>query len=124
MEKRYRALRTIATIYKLLGVIAGAITLLIVLGLCAGIVLGGAALEGVARELGGGQGMGLLSSTIGGLAVGLFALLNGGLLALTFFSLGEGISLLIALEENTRYTAQVLNYQVRAGGEPPAPPAV
>lgn len=117
MEKRYRALRTIGTIYKVLGVIAGIITILVVVGVCATSVLGGAALNQFGQDWGG---IGMFEGVLGGVIFSLIAALNGGLISLTFYSLGEGIYLFLAIEENTRYTAQLLSYQVNASAGAPA----
>ncbi|MEA3351410.1 MAG: hypothetical protein U9Q82_12370 [Chloroflexota bacterium] len=112
MEKKYKALRTIGTIYKILGTVAGIVTLLAVIGICAASVMGGAALDSVSQEFGdyGYSGpSGVFSGLVGGLLISLFVILNGGGLALTFFAMGEVIYVLISLEENTRATAALLN---------------
>lgn len=116
MEKRYRALRTIGTIYKVLGTIAGILTLLGVLAGCATSVLGGAALDQFGQDL---TGIGMFGGVVGGVIFSLILALNGGLIALTLYSLGEGIYLFLAIEENTRYTAQVLSYQVNRSADAP-----
>lgn len=116
MEKRYRALRTIGTIYKVLGAIAGILTILVVLGICATSVLGGAALNQFGQDL---TGLGMFEGILGGLIFSLILVLNGGLISLTLYSLGEGIYLFLAIEENTRYTAQLINYQVNASAGAP-----
>lgn len=117
MEKRYTALRIIATVYKVLGVIAGVITLLAVLGICASSLFGGAMLDRF-NELGRSGPMGLFTGAVGGLIAGLAGLIYGGGLALTLYAAGEGISLLIALEENTRATATYL-YRLQHQTNPP-----
>jgi hypothetical protein len=58
MEKRYRALRIIATFYKIAGALVLAFALLAAVGLCLAGVLGGTALEGFNREFGDMRGMG------------------------------------------------------------------
>ena len=112
MEKRYTALRIVATVYKVLGVIALIITLLAVLGFCLTGLAGG----GLLRELGRGPNATPLAGpglgAVGGLLAGGLALLYGGGLAVTLYGLGEAIYLLIALEENTRATAQLLQKQL------------
>ncbi len=117
MERRYTALRTIGTVYKALGVLAGIVTILIVLSLCATSVLGGTVLGNLAREFGRGPGMGVsFGGVIGGVLGSLLAILYGGGLAVTLYAFGEGIYLLLALEENTRVTAALL--QQRSGPQP------
>jgi len=109
MEKRYAALRIIGTIYKVLGGITGALTLLAAVGICATSILGGAALDSFGREFGGDTGLlGLFSGFFGGLITSLVVILYGGVLAITLYAFGEGVYLLLALEENTRTTAMLL----------------
>ena len=50
----------------------------------------------------------MISGLFGGLIFIGFVILNGGGLSLTLFAIGEGISLLIAMEENTRATTMLL----------------
>lgn len=108
MEKKYTALRTIATIYKIIGGITAVITILIAIALCATSVFGGAAMDSFSREFGSGGMSGMFGGVVGGLLASLFAIINGGALALTFYAMGEGIFVLLALEENTRETAALL----------------
>lgn len=109
MEKRYRALRIISTLYKILGAIVLVIAVLSAIGLCLAGVLGGTALQGLSNDLGSnGAAMGFLGSAFGGIIVGLASLIGGGLSGLSLFAMGEGISLAIAVEENTRATAIAL----------------
>ncbi|MFQ5922820.1 MAG: hypothetical protein ACE5M4_08250 [Anaerolineales bacterium] len=112
MQTRYRALNIISTIYKVLGGIIGVITLLLVLVICASSVLGGAAIDSLGREFGNGGGSGLLGGVFGGLLLSLVTILYGGLIAVTLFAIGEAIDLLLALEENTRMTAEILRGQL------------
>lgn len=112
MKKRFVALRVIGTIYKVFGGIAGVVTILIVLGLCATSVLGGAVMENIGREFGGNTGfMGLFSGIFGGLLLSVVAIVYGGGLAVTLFAAGEGVYLLLALEENSRETVMLLRQQ-------------
>lgn len=108
MNKRFVILRTIATIYKILGIIAAALTLLSIIGFCATSVLGGAFLESVSQELDYISGTNMMGGVVGAVVLSLVTLLSGGGAALTFYAMGEGIYLLIALEENTRATAALL----------------
>lgn len=116
MEPRYRALRIIGTIYKVLGGLAGVITVLLVLAICATSVLGGAALESLSTELGEGSAAGgLFGGVVGGILLSLIAILYGGTISVTLYGFGEGIYLLLALEENTRATAQMLRSKTSVG---------
>ena len=115
MEKRYSALRFIGTIYKLIGILVLVLTVLGALAACVGALLGGTALSQAGSQS-GVPFLPFLSSAIGGLFLAFFGLLYGGAIGLTLFAAGDLISLLLALEENTRNTAALLRGQ-------PAPPA-
>jgi hypothetical protein len=120
MEKRYTALRTIGTIYKILGIVVGVLTILAVLAVCGGSILGGAALNNLGSQFGGSIGMGgIFGGVVGGAIIGIFVLLYGGGAAITLYALGEGIYLLLSLEESSRTTALMLTNQ--AGVRPPPP---
>ncbi len=110
MQKKYTALRIISTVYKIIGGIAGVLTLLVALGLCVTSVAGGAAVDSLGQQFGGQGGIGgTFGGLVGGLILAIVAIIYGGGLALTLFAAGEGINLLIDLEENTRLTANLLN---------------
>jgi hypothetical protein len=111
MEKRFSILRLIGTVYKVLGGIAAVLTLLSVVGFCLFTVLGGAASSSFGR--GSQVFAGLLSSGIIGVISALLTLLYGGIASITLFGAGEAIFLMIALEENTRTTAQLLQQQMQ-----------
>ncbi|NMC79741.1 MAG: hypothetical protein GYA59_10310 [Chloroflexi bacterium] len=109
MEKRYVALRTIGTIYKVLGIIAAIFTILAMLGICGTSVLGGAALDRLGHQFGNDSSFGgMFGGVFGGLLMSVVILLYGGGLAVTLYALGEGVYLLLALEENTRQTVALL----------------
>lgn len=98
MEKRFTALRIIGTLYKVLGLLAGLFTLLIVLALC------GLPFLWEPRGAFFGPRPGVAESFAGAFV----ALLYGGATTLTLLGLGEGVDLLLAIEENTRATALYL----------------
>lgn len=111
MEKRFKVLRTIGNIYKILGIIIAAITILVALGICAASFLGSAAVARYTRDFGNmpfpylPRAGGALAGVIGA----IFAILYGGMMAISFYGLGEGVELLIAMEENTRKSAELLD---------------
>ena len=106
MEKRYKVLRTVSFIYKLIGITAGIITVIIALAICATSLLSGAAIDSMLYGFGNDPGFGgYLGTGVIGIIFSFISILYGGLFALTFYAFGEGINLLIALEENTRATA-------------------
>jgi hypothetical protein len=127
MDKHFPILRIIGTIYKVVGIIIAVVTLLSAIGFCGMSVLGGTAMESTLRNLPGGvqgpgQGFGLLGGVVGGVVVSLVMILFGGIYAVTIYALGEAVSLLIALEENTRRTALLLHSQHEHHEAPAAPP--
>jgi|APMed6443717190_1056831.scaffolds.fasta_scaffold571689_1 hypothetical protein len=97
MDKRYTALRVIATIYKIIGVLVALLTVLAVVLMIVGVA-------GNSRSL---AMYGLAGPEMIVIAV-ISTLLGGGLGALGIFAVGEALFLLINLEENTRYTAILL----------------
>jgi hypothetical protein len=112
MEKRYKALRIIGTVYKVLGGISAVVTVMLVIAFCATSVLGGAALDRFGREFGGHSPMGgFLGGMLGGVVGTVMVILYGGGLSVTLYGIGEGVDLLMALEENTRLTAELLRKQ-------------
>jgi len=112
MEKQFKALRIIGTFYKVLGIIAGIVTILTALGFCGTSVLGGAALDTLGSEYVGDTGFaGLFSGFLGGLLLSVVMIIYGGGLAVTLYAAGEGVYLLLALEENTRATVKLLQQQ-------------
>lgn len=118
MEKRYAALRIVGNIYKVLGIIAAVLTVVAVLAICGTSVLGGAALDSMGRQfgqdLGGG---GVFGGVLGGVILSVVAVVYGGIIALTLYAFGEMVYLLVALEENTRLTALMLQGQGGAAAE-------
>lgn len=97
MEKKFTALRIIGTIYKIAGILIALATVLAVFALIVGGVAGGAGLGSVGLDSPIVMIFALISTVIG-----------GGLAALGIFAIGEGLFLLINLEENTRFSAMVL----------------
>ncbi len=103
MEKRFAALRIIGTVYKILGGIAGALTLLMLLGICATTLLGGAFVRGLGGNFGDS-----ISGFFTAIIMSVMVIVYGGGVAVTLYAFGEGVYLLLALEENTRATMIVL----------------
>lgn len=120
VEKRYRALRAIGTIYKVLGGIVGVITVLLALGACLMGIAGGATMDIMSDQLDLPiTGLGTLGGIFYGLILAVVVILYGGGLALALFALGESIFLAVAVEENTRTTAMLLQDQMRRMAAPP-----
>jgi len=104
VQKRYPFLRVLSIIYKVLGGIAAALTILGAIGICVVMIAGGAALGDLEREL--GTPLPGIGGVAGGIIGGLFVLLYGGFIAVTLYAFGEMLSLFISMEENIRSLAQ------------------
>lgn len=116
MTKKFYALRIIATIYKILGILLIATTLLSIIGICVTSLLGGAALDQFSREFNQDTyGMGMAGGLLTGTVISIVAILTGGMLGLQLFAAGENISLMLAIEENTRLAVALLQRESPAG---------
>lgn len=107
MEKRFTALRVIGTVFKVLAWISLLVGILgAVLGLVAGFSLGGEdSLLGLD-----------LAGPLGGIAVFIAALIAAILNFLALYAAGEAVYLGLAIEENTRRTAYVVQQQYMGSG--------
>ena len=96
--KKYKALRTIAILYKALAVIIG-------LMFCVG-----AFITFVAAVSAQGGGRNELNSILGGFGIlgAFFTFVYGAILFIFFYGLGEFIFVFIDIEENTRITNEML----------------
>ena len=120
MEKRYKALRIVGVLYKILGVLAALVTVLALVSLCVTSVLGGAAINRLTHEMGADLPFpGMMGGALGGLIGGLLIAFYSGGAAVTLYGMGEMIYLFLALEENTRKTASLLENQ--GDGAPTTP---
>jgi hypothetical protein len=125
MEKRYTALRTIGTFYKILGIVTAVITVLVILSSCAMIIFGTDALRELNRSFSRDLGFyptmpyRMMGGLFGGLLGMVMAVIFGGGLALTLYAMGEGVYLLIAIEENTRASTALLTQHDEAEKTPP-----
>jgi predicted lipid-binding transport protein (Tim44 family) len=114
MEPRFRALRTIGSIFRVLGYIALVLTILAALAFCGFSVIGASAIESsVAQQLGvNSNGAGFLGGIFGGLLGGILVLIYGGIISMWIIAIGELIYLLIGVEENTRKTNFLIESQM------------
>ncbi|MBA4421270.1 MAG: hypothetical protein C0391_08990 [Anaerolinea sp.] len=109
MIKKYKALRFVGTVYKIFGYIILVTTILGAVGTCLSGLLGGAILAPLADELGSGFAAGSgFSAALFGILFGLLVLLYGGIIGISMLAAGEGVYLLIDLEDNTRQTVELL----------------
>ena len=104
MEQRFRALRVIATILKVLA------WLVLVFGVLIGIVVFFASVAG--GQLLGGYGAPGAAGVLGGFFGGAMVMVIAVIYFLLLYAWAEFIYLLLAIEENTRATTQLLQRQV------------
>jgi hypothetical protein len=126
MEQKYHALRTIGTIFRVVGYIILVLTILASLAVCGLSVISGSFIKSASQQFGvNSTGAGFLSGLFGGLIAGILVILYGGMIALMFVALGESIYLLIGIEENTRKTTYFLEnqYKLPPPESKPLPPA-
>jgi presenilin-like A22 family membrane protease len=102
MEKRFRALRTIATIYKILACVILILGVLFALVLFSSFLLGSATMA--QRDLPTFMLTGGVAAVFGA----TFTLVYAVVLFLILYGAGEGIYLALAIEENTRESSQLL----------------
>jgi hypothetical protein len=118
MEKRYRALRTIATIFKILGWVILALGILSVCGTSGAILLGVTSVPGVMGVNVTGGEAGLLWGLIGAAIAFVGMIVTVGLYALILIAGSEAINVFLDIEENTREMTR----RLAPRGAPPAPP--
>lgn len=104
METKYRVLRIVATIWK---VLAWIVLVVSVLGGCGSLAIGLMA-GGANSGLGGGAGAQLVGGAIGGAITAVIAIFFGLLYFLFLYAFAELVDVMIALEANTRSTAEQL----------------
>jgi hypothetical protein len=119
METKYRALRTIATIFKVLGWVILILGILSACGTSAAMFLGGAAMMGFGGTGGGGDA-GPLWAAIAAIVTFIVMIITVGLYALILIAASEGIQVFLDIEENTRDMARRL---AQRGATAPPPPA-
>jgi hypothetical protein len=115
MERKYRALRTIATIFKVLGWVILVLGILAACGMSAATLLGGPAMMG----MGGyarGTDAGLVFSLVIAVSTFIIMIITVGLYALILIAAAEGIQVFLDIEENTREMARRL---AQKGATPP-----
>lgn len=109
MSKKFGILRFIGTVYKVIGIILAVVAVLAALGVCLTSILGVAALGDLSQQM-GVQDLGYLGP-IWGIATAVGILIGIGLAAISQYAIGEAIYLFLAIEENTRATAALIQRQ-------------
>ncbi|TKJ31511.1 MAG: hypothetical protein CEE40_01640 [Chloroflexi bacterium B3_Chlor] len=121
MEKqKYRVLRTIATVFKVLGWVTLILGILSACGTSGLILVRGASVPGMIEPGRGAGQAGLLWGLVGAVASFLIMLLTVGLYALILIAAAEAISVFLDIEENTREMARRLGQRGHPGPAPPA----
>jgi len=119
METKYRALRTIATIFKVLGWVILILGILSACGTSAVLFLGGSTMMGLTGS-GGGGNAGPLWGVVAAIVTFIVMIITVGLYALILIAASESIQVFLDIEENTREMARRL---AQRGAAAPAPPA-
>ncbi|MGD2252445.1 MAG: hypothetical protein PVF70_05950 [Anaerolineales bacterium] len=109
MERTFTAVKVMGTAYRILGGIVAVLTVIGAIGFCVMGYLGNTTLDIWLAILGFSGAR--IWSILAGLILGGLTLISGAALAVTFFGLADGVSLMLALEENTRVSAQLLHRQ-------------
>ena len=111
MEKKFKILRIVAFVWK---IVAWVILVISVLGGCGCFAFGllmGDQFARAARDLGPA---GMMGGTITGILTGLAVIVGGILTFIPVYALSEMIDVMLALEENTRATVEQLKNLVKA----------
>jgi hypothetical protein len=114
MERKFRVLRIIGTLWKVLAWIALVVGTLSALGVFLVGVLGSGGV--VWRYL--GQDPGVMPAALGlvsGIAGGIVGLIAAIIYFLILYAVGELVFLLLAIEENTRLTVDWMQYWAGSG---------
>ncbi len=120
VEKRFRVLRIIGTIYKILGWVILVLGILTSLGIFVGGLVGGAGMTRFMMR--SSQLSGLMGGVLGGLVVALISFILTLVYFVFVYGMGELIYLFLAIEENTRVTSAWIGQRLPAPGAPPVPP--
>ncbi len=114
MEKKFRVLRIVALIWK---VIAWFFLVVSILGGCGTLVIALWAAQStgsISRGVSPALGLGIMGGVLGGVVTALVAIFIGMLYFISLYAFSELIEVMLALEENTRTTAEQLKTIQRA----------
>jgi hypothetical protein len=104
VEKKFKILRIVAFVWK---IVAWVILVISVLGGCGSLVMSLMAGNQLARQT-STLGLGMLSGAVGGIIIAVVAILVGLFYFISLYAVAEMIDVALALEENTRATAEQL----------------
>lgn len=108
MEKRFKVLRIVATLYKIFAWIALAVGVLSALGVIVIGLIRGPLIRHMAQGAVPAVGR-IIGEIVGGMGI----LLIAAFYFLILYAVAEGIYLLLSIEENTRRTAYLLSQERR-----------
>ncbi len=104
MEKKFRVLRIVAFIWK---VVAWVILVSSVLGGCGALVMTLMTGNQLARQS-SALGLGMLGGAVSGIVIAIIAIFVGIFYFISLYAVAEIIDVVLALEENTRATVEHL----------------
>jgi hypothetical protein len=104
VEKKFKILRIVAFVWK---IVAWVILVISVLGGCGSLVMSLMAGNQLSRQT-SALGLGMLGGAVGGIIIAVVAILVGLFYFISLYAVAEMIDVALALEENTRATAEQL----------------
>lgn len=104
MEKKFRVLRVVASIWK---IVAWLVLVLGVLGGCGALATALMTSSQFPRQS-SAFGVGMLGGVLGGVVMAVGAILLGVFYFISLYAVAELIDVVLALEENTRATVELL----------------
>jgi hypothetical protein len=110
MAKKFRILRIVAFLWK---IVAWVILVISVLGGCGTIVMLATAGNQLARQS-SVFGLGMLGGAVGGVVIAVIAILVGLFYFISLYAVAEMIDVALAVEENTRATVEQLKQLAKA----------
>jgi hypothetical protein len=122
VEKRFKILRIIGTIWKVLAWIALAGGVLAAIGTLVGSIFGGGVLGQLGQQYGFAPGASQTFGLVGGIAGFVGLLIMSVVYFLILYAVGEVIYLMLSIEENTRLTSQWVQARPTPQAPAPAPP--
>ncbi len=104
MEKKFKILRIVAFIWK---IVAWVILVISILGGCGSLIALLVAGNQFSRQA-SALGLGTFGGTVGGIVFAVIAILVGLFYFISLYAIAETIDVMLALEENTRATVEQL----------------
>ena len=123
MEKKFKALRFIGTVWKILAWITLIIGVLSSVGMLLASIFGGGVLSQFGQQYGEMPGVAWAFSVAGGIVAFIVSLIATIVNFLLLYAAGEFIYLLLAIEENTRLAAQRIGANAALSAYSPPLPA-